>query len=123
MKPREGARGFAQGWVNEIYLTFILVTIGGGREAKSPFAKMGHVVMSLFVLVAISMYTANLASMLTIDAQKIQRYNNLHEIIQAGEQVCVQEVRTNRTTVFSVHQDKSKTAFRFSLNREPPIPR
>lgn len=39
------------------------------------------------------MYTANLASMLTIDAQKIQRYNNLHEIIQAGEQVCVQEVR------------------------------
>jgi uncharacterized protein YfbU (UPF0304 family) len=52
------------------------------------------------------MYTANLASMLTIDAQKIQRYNNLHEIIQAGEQVCVQEVRKEtskcrlRTSVF-----------------------
>jgi hypothetical protein len=45
------------------------------------------------------MYTANLASMLTIDAQKIQRYNNLHEIIQAGEQVCVQEVR-KRTCCF-----------------------
>ena len=46
------------------------------------------------------MYTANLASMLTIDAQKIQRYNNLHEIIQAGEQVCVQEVRKRHFAVF-----------------------
>jgi hypothetical protein len=57
MIPHDGCRGFAQGWLNEIYLTFILVTIGGGREAKSPFAKMGHVVMSLFVLVAIRFAT------------------------------------------------------------------
>jgi hypothetical protein len=84
-----GWHGWLNGVSNEMYLTFTLMTIGAGREPDTSHGKMLLVVMSFFVLVATSMYTANLATQLLLSAQTSSRYADLTDIVQHGESICV----------------------------------
>jgi hypothetical protein len=65
-----GLMGVAHGLFHELYLTVTFLTVGAGREPDTMFGKMLLSIMSFFVLVATSMYTANLATQLLLSAQE-----------------------------------------------------
>ena len=84
-----GLHGVVSAMGNEVYLTFTFMTIGAGREPHTGFGKMLLAVMSFFVLVATSMYTANLATQLLLSAQESTRYTGIDDIIGSGLAVCM----------------------------------
>eukprot|EP01052_Picozoa_sp_SAG31_P029496 SAG31_NODE_2937_length_4889_cov_3.571399_3_plen_256_part_00 len=101
-----GLHGLAAGLGNELYLTFTFLTIGAGREPDTALGKMLLAVMSFFVLVATSMYTANLATQLLLSAQVSNQYTGIDDIISAGKSVCV----AHGTAMFRLVQDNYPTA-------------
>ena len=87
----DGIHGIVHGMFNELYLTFTFLTVGAGREPDTTFGKMLLAIMSFFVLVETSMYTANLATQLLLSAQESTQYEDLDDVIANGEKVCVRQ--------------------------------
>eukprot|EP01052_Picozoa_sp_SAG31_P018613 SAG31_NODE_1324_length_8789_cov_2.736249_7_plen_483_part_00 len=95
-----GLHGVVVGMGNELYLAFTFLTMGAGREPDTAFGKMLLAIMSFFILVATSMYTANLATQLLLSAQSVKRYSGLADVIDNGEKVCI----TGGTSTFRIVQ-------------------
>ena len=67
----------AGGFLNEMYLSFIFLTVQGGRVPTTPFGKMLVLTFSLFIMVLLGAYTGNLATILTLRATQIKTFDSL----------------------------------------------
>lgn len=78
------------GIVNEAYLSVVYFTLAAGRvDPKTPFGKLLSLVFSMYTLVMVSAYTANLASILTLRAGATAAFSSMEHIIESGNNVCL----------------------------------